>query len=203
MPARSLSSLRITTGASVKTIHPLPNTCPALLLAVALALATPALAGPGHDHGDEGPTAGARQALPRFSATSELFEIVGVVAGTRLTVYLDRAPTNEPVPDAKLDIEVAGRAIPIEPRGKGVYEATLAAPLGPGVHAVSATVVAGADTDLLAGELDLHEDAHDDAATAGGWRRYMTMTTGAIGAAVVVGLGLFAALRRRMTGGAA
>lgn len=181
----------------------MPNTCRALLFAASLAMATPVLPGPGHDHGDEGPAAGAGQALPRFSATSELFEVVGIVSGTRLTVYLDRAPTNEPVPDAKLELEVAGRTVPIEPRGNGVYEGILAAPLAAGVHAVSATVVAGADTDLLAGELDLHEAAHDDHASTSGWQRYVSWTTGAIGAALVVGLGLFSALRRRTTGGAA
>ena len=50
-------------------------------LLIALAVCVPmARAGEGHDHGSEAPAA-ASQALPRFTAVSEAFELVGVLSG--------------------------------------------------------------------------------------------------------------------------
>ncbi len=51
---------------------------------------TPAGAGPGHDHGDE-PQQARRPMSPRVSAVSETFELVGILKGGTLVVYLDRA----------------------------------------------------------------------------------------------------------------
>ena len=65
-----------------------PN-LPAALCAAAILAASPAWAGPGHDHGDAAPAA-VGQALPRFSAVSETFELVGVLSGKQITLYLDQ-----------------------------------------------------------------------------------------------------------------
>jgi hypothetical protein len=110
---------------------------------------------PGHDHGDA-PPAATGAPLPRFAAASELFELVGILDGRRLTVYLDHAATNAPVRHAKVDLELGGTPVPLEPRGDGEFVATLREAPAPGHLAVSATVMAGEDSDLLAGELDLH-----------------------------------------------
>lgn len=134
-------------------------------LVAALLLPSIALADAGHDHGDA-PAASAGTALPRFSAVSDLFELVGVVNGKTLTLYLDHAADNRPVKDAKLQVELAGAPLELRPHGEGEYEATLANALAPGVTAITATVVTATDSDLLAGELDLHEDAHADAPAA-------------------------------------
>jgi len=125
--------------------------------------ATPftAWADAGHDDG-AAPIAAAGSAQPRFTAASETFELVGVVNGKLLTLYLDRADDNSPVKDAKLEIELAGVKLDIKPRGEGEFETTLVHALKPGVTAVAATVVAGQETDLLAGELDIREGAHAD-----------------------------------------
>ena len=45
-------------------------------------------AGDGHDHGEATTSAGG-PALPRFTAVSETFELVGVLNGKQLTLYLD------------------------------------------------------------------------------------------------------------------
>ena len=47
------------------------------------------LAGEGHDHG-EAPTASTGPALPRFAATSSTFELIGVLNGHDLTLWLER-----------------------------------------------------------------------------------------------------------------
>ena len=56
------------------------------------------MADEGHDHGDA-PTVAAVPAKPRFTATSEAFELVGVVNGKTITLYLDHAADNSPVMD--------------------------------------------------------------------------------------------------------
>jgi len=158
-------------------------------LAAVLAGFTPlALAGEGHDHGDA-PAPVAGPALPRFTAVSDLFELVGVVDGKNITPYLDRFTDNSPVKDATLELQLDGKAIPLEAHADGEFEATLQEALQPGVVSVTATVMAGQDTDLLAGELDLHDegaDAHDQTAGPGlppyaGWLGAGVLALGLVG----------------------
>ena len=131
-----------------------------------------AWAGEGHDHG-EAPVSAAGLALPRFSAVSENFELVGVVNGKQITLYLDRTSDNSPVKDAKLELELGGVKVPVKPHGEGEFEAMLTQELKPGEIAVSATVFAGKETDLLAGDLDIHQDAHtDEAVNSQTWKLY-------------------------------
>lgn len=128
-----------------------------------------ARAGDGHDHG-EAPAAAAGPAAPRFAAVSELFELVGVLDGDRVTFYLDRYADNSPVEQAELEIEFDGRKLALDALGSGVFETDLGAVPGPGVIAVTATVSAGEETDLLAGEFDLHgPEAAGEAAHAYDW----------------------------------
>lgn len=131
-----------------------------LIAALALAAAlrpTPAWAGPGHDHAHDSAPAPSGPALPRFAAASELFELVGVLEGRRLTLYLDRASDNEPVSGARIELEIGPARAVATPRDD-VYEVELPTAPPPGVLPVTATVTAGADIDLLAGELDLPAD---------------------------------------------
>lgn len=128
----------------------------------------------GHDHGGAA-TDAAVPAQPRFTAVSETFELVGVLNGKRLALYLDRADDNSPVKDAKLELELAGTKVQVKPVGEGEFEATLAQDLKPGVTTVAATVVAGQETDLLAGELELAQAAQADASVGRlPWRKYAT-----------------------------
>ncbi|MDW5441517.1 hypothetical protein [Polaromonas sp. SM01] len=137
-------------------------------------------AGDGHDHG-EAPASAAGSALPRFVAVSETFELVGVLHGKQLTLYLDRTTDNSPVKNAKLELELGGVKVDTQPHGEGVFEATLTQELQPGLSAVAATVIAGDDTDLLAGELDIHTDAHADVSAGGSaWQRYGAWAVGGL-----------------------
>lgn len=177
--------------------HLLAVLCAALLLLAGGS----ARADAGHDHGDA-PAASAGPALPRFTAVSDTFELVGVLEGKLLTLYLDRFADNSPVPKAMLDLEIGGQAFKAEPHGEGLFEVQLADAPAPGVLPVTATVIAGSETDLLAGELDIHADAHEDAAAPRNWRR---IVGGTLGGAVVLAL-LIALARRARTpqaGGAA
>lgn len=166
-----------------------------VLLVGAMGLAmsvTTAWAGEGHDH-SEVPAAAGGAALPRFTAVSESFELVGVINGKRITLYLDRFADGSPVKDAKLELELGGVRIPVEPHAEGEFEAILTQELKPGVIAVAATVMAGEEGDLLSGRLALHKEAAVAETHRRGWKEYL-----AWGVAGLAGLALLIAIARRV-----
>lgn len=149
----------------------LPHSLAALLVA-ALLIATPAQASEGHDHGDAAPAA-VGEALPRFTAESEVFELVGVLSGKQITLYLDRFADNSPVRDAQIELEIGGAKFKAEKHGDDEYEVVLPEAPKPGVLQVTVTVTARNDADLLVGELDIHEAAHiEEAAHTHSWTEY-------------------------------
>lgn len=180
------------------------RTLTVLAAVIPLLAVSAAHADDGHDHGDAPPTA-TGPALPRFAATSEAFELVGVVNGRQLTLYLDHADSNRPVEKARLELEIGDQKINVQPHAEGEFEATLAQPLQPGTFPVTATVTTGASTDLLAGELDLHGDEHAEEATASPWPRRAGWIGGALAVLVALAWGLRrrGAARRHRTGAAA
>ena len=152
-----------------------------------------ALADDGHNHGDA-PAAAAGPAQPHFAATSDLFELVGVLQGQKLALYLDHAGDNSPVKDARLELDIGGTQVPVTRVADGEFEAALAAPLPEGVSAVTATVVAGKESDLLAGEIDVHAAELAHAEPSGGNSRAAWMA-GAL-ALVLLALATVGWLRR-------
>ncbi|MDP1693812.1 MAG: hypothetical protein Q8L49_18005 [Burkholderiaceae bacterium] len=174
----------------------LPSFRPAArVLAMAALLAAPGVqADAGHDHGAAAPNASS-PGLPRFTATSELFELVGIVNGTQLTLYLDHSADNSPVKGAKLELEVGGAKVNTKPGADGEFEASLAQPLKPGVTPVTATVTAGSENDLLAGEIAVPEPTQAEAAPTPAWRRYAGWTAAGLGL-----LGALAWFARRLAG---
>lgn len=142
----------------------------ALALLVALALpALPVLSGAalaheGHDHGADAPPAPAATA-PRAEAVSERFELVAVVQGTDLVLYLDAFATNAPVPEAGVAVMTPEGRRKATETAPGTYR--LAAPwLAAGTdHDLVVGVSAEGRTDLL--DLDLHLAAPIAAPTAG------------------------------------
>lgn len=159
----------------------------------------------GHDHGAAAATAPG-SALPRFTAVSENFELVGVVNGRQISLYLDRAEDNSPVKAATLELEIGGLKVALKPRGEAEFEATLAQALKPGVISVTATVIAGQETDLLAGDLEIRENARGDAgAGSRAWTLYGSWAIGALLALALLPWSLrrFRAGRFTRAGGAA
>ena len=161
----------------MKIIHSTAATFMALIFTL---LSPMAIAGEGHDHAEAAPkTQGT--ALPRFVAVSEDLEMVGIVNGKQLTIYLDRFTDNSPVNDALIDIDIQGGKYKAEKHGVGEYEVILKNTLKPGVIAITATIQAGDLNDLLATELDLHENK-DVLSHRSSWK----------GIALWIGAGLFA-----------
>ena len=160
----------------MKIIHSTVATFMALIFTL---LSPMAIAGAGHDHAEAAPkTQGT--ALPRFVAFSEDLEMVGIVNGKQLTIYLDRFTDNSPVNDALIDIDIQGGKYKAEKHGVGEYEVILKDTLKPGVIAITATIQAGDLNDLLATELDLHENK-DVLSHRSSWK----------GIALWIGAGLF------------
>jgi len=150
---------------TMKIIHSTVATFMALIFTL---LSPMAIAGAGHDHAEAAPkTQGT--ALPRFVAFSEDLEMVGIVNGKQLTIYLDRFTDNSPVNDALIDIDIQGGKYKAEKHGVGEYEVILKDTLKPGVIAITATIQAGELNDLLTGELDLHED-EDEPVSGSSWK---------------------------------
>ena len=175
----------------------------ALSVIAAVLLPSLARAGDGHDHGDATPAASG-PSLPRFAAVSDTFELVGVLSGKQLTLYLDRAADNAPVTDAQIELDIGSTKFKAEKHEDG-YEVVLAAAPKPGVLPITATVTAGNEVDLLAGELDLHEDAHaDEAMHAPTWREVAAWALAALAAlSLLIPVGRYLAAKRQKRHGAA
>ena len=68
------------------------------------AVIQPVAAHEGHEHGNP-PLPAATSAPARAGAASAAFELVAVINGEELLIYLDRFATNEPVEDAAIEVE--------------------------------------------------------------------------------------------------
>ena len=172
---------------------------------LAASLSGPVTAGPGHDH-DDAPQASSGSASPRFEAVSDAFELVGILDGKRLTLYLNRADDNSPVPNAKLEVEFGSVKLQLADKGDGVFEAELNEAPAPGVTPVTAVVAVGAESDLLAGELDIHADDHGEEASDA-WSARSSVSAaglgvGAVALLAVIGWGAHRALAGRREGAA-
>ena len=92
----------------------------ALAVTAALCAAiAPTYAHEGHDDGEQQPVSAG--ALPRGEADSSAFEIVAIVRGENLEIYLDRFATNEPVIGATLEIESPNGPVKATADADGTY----------------------------------------------------------------------------------
>jgi hypothetical protein len=164
--------------------------CIAVLAAcVSLLIASIAIAGEGHDHGDAKPVAGG-PALPRFTAQSDAFEAVGVLLTDEFSVLVDRTASNEPVLNATIELESGT----IKQIGKfhadhGDYSFDAKPFLKAGVYPITLTIKAGTDTDLLAADLDVHEASaasNSHAAHSHGWKEIALWIAAIVGAMALV-----------------
>ncbi len=165
----------------MKTFYSMPNRAlahiklarAAIIFVAIVMFLTAAFAGEGHDHGDATPVA-AGTGSPRVSSHSDLFELVGIVDAGAMTIYIDRHATNEPVTNAKVEVEAGTAKGVATPQLDGTYRFEHAVLKETTALSVSFTVVAGSESDLLAGDLTLADAhaAHDDDHAASPWRRW-------------------------------
>lgn len=160
-----------------------------LLVWPMIALAGPG--GPGHDHG-AAPAAVSATLAPRVEAQSDSFELVAVLEGGKLTLYLDRFATNEPVSDARIEIESGTFKAVAQPGTDSVYAAPGAAFAQPGQYPLVFTIQAADSSDLLIGTLIVPQPA-GQSAHGYDWTEWMIW----IASGVIVVLGAVWLLLRR------
>ncbi len=172
-----------------------------LFATLSLWIVAPASAGDGHDHGSEKPAAAAT-ASPRFDAHSDTFEVVGMLKGGELIVTVDRFATNEPVLNAKVELESGStKALGKFTAETGDYRFAGAPFAKPANHPITLTITAGQDIDLLSGNLQItdphaaHEHGHDSGWAV--WGKWAGITGGAVGGLLVLATLVIAWQRRR------
>lgn len=122
----------------------------------------------GHNHGEAAPTA-TGPALPRLAMVSDDFELVAVLNGHRLQLFLDHAPDNRPVEGATLELQANGQNLPVTAVGAGAFEVDWDEAPSSGEVAFSAFVSAGSQSDLLVGDWDLHSEEEHAVAESTLW----------------------------------
>jgi cobalt-zinc-cadmium efflux system membrane fusion protein len=92
---------------------------PLLAATLCSAPALPAAAHEGDDHG--APALTATPGLPRLAAKSELYELVAVLNGDHLTIYLDKVEDNAPVTGANISVRIEGEPVAAEATANDTY----------------------------------------------------------------------------------
>jgi membrane fusion protein, heavy metal efflux system len=150
-------------------------------------------------HGGHGTPSSALPATlaPRVDAQSESFELVGMLEGEKLTLYLDRFATNEPITNAAIEIESGAFKATAQSSGEGTYTASAAALTKPGQYPLVFTIRATDETDLLNGTLDVSPPP-GAVSHPHNWAEWLVWIIGALAALA----GIAWLLRRRMARGA-
>ncbi len=147
------------------------------------------------DHSHDKPAATSSAASPRVSSHSDLYELVGIVENSEMKIYLDRYASNEPVTDAKIEVEAGAAKGSALAQADGSYSFRHELLGQPGTLSVSFVVAAGKDSDLLGADLvitDPHAaDGHLDANRS--WLRWAAYA----GAVLLVAAAAIASFRRR------
>jgi hypothetical protein len=175
-------------------------------LLVLLAAALPWPAPPVHANGAAMPApAGGAVLEPRIEAVSPELELLGLVEHGRLTVYVTRYATLEPLAGATLVLEAEGRSLTGKTDAEGVYRFELPWLATPGSYPLLFTVSAGALSDLLTGSLEIPgprpgdaDAAHPAAGHAHGVLESVAPIAAAAAAGLAIGaLGAWRLARRR------
>ena len=109
---------------------------------------------------------------PRASGATDEFELVAVLEGKRLVMYLDRFGTNAPIEGAKIEIEGAGLKGVAREIAPGTYVIDIATAIPAAKHALTFAIEAADTTDLLTATLDISVPVAS-AEHADGWKRWI------------------------------
>ncbi len=173
----------------------------AALLAMSAACAGPGAHGPNGEHLDgQASAAGTAPAVPRIETFTESFELLGQLSGGELSIMIDRYDTNEPVLNGVLEVQYKKLKAKAKFHGDlGDYSvddpAFLAAISQPGTHALLFTLIAGEESDLLEGTLQVAAPADDHDHAHPAWRRWLPAAIAA--AVLILSIPVVRRLRRR------
>lgn len=130
------------------------------------------------------PASAAEATRPSFEAHSELFELVGRIKDSRLTLTLDRWASNEPVSNAQIELDLNGKTLIAEAQADGTYLLDAAPFATPATYPLTITITAGEESDLLAADFVVAGEKSDPLATAAA----TDSTTRQLGIAAVLAL---------------
>ncbi len=131
----------------------------AILVAALLTSFTPAHAHEGHAHGPAEAVTG--PVAPRVTANSDAYELVGVLRGERLVIYLDRFGSNQPVTNANIAVTIGDEtnAIEAELTPDDAYAITSPRFLTAGPVELVFSITGEAGEDILVGTLTVPQQA--------------------------------------------
>lgn len=167
-----------------------------LLALPLLALAGPGAHGPNGEHLDAPAQQASVSSRPRAEAATDVFELVATLHASELSILIDRFASNEPVLNARLQVESGGRKAAARFRAEhGDYAVDdpklLQLLQQPGEHALVFTLLAGEDSDLLDAQLrvEAHEPgpAHSHALEYAAYAAYSAAGLLALGALIWLG----------------
>ncbi len=127
--------------------------CIAVLLPLLFWLA-PAAGHEGHDL-ETAEAPGASRSLPRLVTDSESYELVAVLEGQRLIIYLDRFEDNSPVTDAGMTVTINEEPVVAQAAGNGTYSVASKLFERDGLFEFVFDIKAPEGDDLLIGKLTL------------------------------------------------
>src|SRR3954467_14756256 len=146
--------------ASYRNLRPFSGFIFAVLWLAAIVLAAiPVWAHEGHVH--EAPASVTATGLPRLVTRSESYELVAILDGKQLTIYLDRFGDNAAVTDANISVAVEGETLAAERNPDGTYGLTSNLFGGRGSVELIFDIKAPEVDDLLIGKLRLAGDPED------------------------------------------
>lgn len=154
-----------------------------------------ALAHGGEEHGDEAKTPASLPATGlRLELKSPDVELLGILHDGKLTLYADRYASNEPIRNAKIELESNGRRVLAQAEKDGSYTVSADWLKQPGKHEVVVSVEADGLEDLLIGSLEVPATKSETHGRS--WSDYAKWTAGGSVAAILLAA-LFKLLRRR------
>lgn len=146
-----------------------------LLMGMA-SLPLPVLAhgGEDHSHGDETPTPIITPASSgvRWELQSPDVELLGIISEGKLTLYVDRFATNEPIPNAKVELESKGQKLTLQTDANGIAQMDASWLATPGRYEITATVLAKGINDLLIGNVLIPADANGGGEDSPPWWKF-------------------------------
>lgn len=148
----------------------------------------------GHTHGEPAPLPVSQSVTPRAAAATEEFEVVTSLEGKKLVVYVDRFASNEPVAQAKVEIESAVLKGVASETTPGTYVLDVATPPPPAKHPLTISVEAGDSFDLLTATLDTSASVTNEEHTHG-WSEWVIW---GISGALLLVTGILFAVRRHL-----
>ncbi|WP_137937347.1 hypothetical protein [Chitinivorax sp. B] len=164
-----------------------------ILLSTLLTMA-PTLAHEGHDHGAAPAASLPAVSKPRAEAQSDQFELVVVLEGDQLVLFLDRFADNQPVDKARIEVESGTWQAIASTMPDGTFSIKAPAFAKAGKYPLVFTITAGADSDLLETTLIV---ASPPPSVTGRGHRQPGWAAGWIGLGLLVLLGGVVTMRRR------